>query len=453
MGKPKRFNTYDSTVSEERKTAENYGSKRQSLSGITSSFGTPPQGQGFNSNKSNQLNLQDGGEIRGGLGFGENKGIIVSGTVNVNDNLGSLTQSKSYISIIGETTGGDTLDQVTGKRFPGQILFLGNESTDTLTITHLSGSAGQILCTDNTDFSLTSKNLIILIDIPGSSTQSWRMIQAGTTGTGVALGDSPTWTGSHTFDGSSHTINSTTITFGNASTDKITFNAEVNGINPNGNDKDLGDTLNKWQDIYLNSGDKTSKIFFDGGGDTYLTGSGSSGRINVYTDNSNNYSFTTSEFAILNGKRISGAASQDLPINADTGQKISLTINSAEMMFIDGTTISFKNPLVWANSDPIGSTQVGIGRSGGNLSSNVVSGDLIVWSFSGNARLTASNSAWGGQAGNDFQLFCVTDGSDAPINLEPAAGDPSSLSDGDIWYNSTSNKFRGRANGVNVDLH
>lgn len=33
------------------------------------------------------------------------------------------------------------------------------------------------------------------------------------------------------------------------------------------------------------------------------------------------------------------------------------------------------------------------------------------------------------------------------------AGDPASPEDGDVWYNSSTNKFRGRANGVSVDLH
>jgi len=42
MGKAKRFNTYDESVSEKRKTARNSGELRQTLSGIGSSFRSPP---------------------------------------------------------------------------------------------------------------------------------------------------------------------------------------------------------------------------------------------------------------------------------------------------------------------------------------------------------------------------------------------------------------------------
>lgn len=38
------------------------------------------------------------------------------------------------------------------------------------------------------------------------------------------------------------------------------------------------------------------------------------------------------------------------------------------------------------------------------------------------------------------------------LNVKPAAGDIASPADGDIWYNSTTNKFRKRENGVTSDL-
>lgn len=42
--------------------------------------------------------------------------------------------------------------------------------------------------------------------------------------------------------------------------------------------------------------------------------------------------------------------------------------------------------------------------------------------------------------------------SNAGLNIKPAAGDPSTPADGDVWYNSTTGKFRKRENGVTSDL-
>ena len=41
---------------------------------------------------------------------------------------------------------------------------------------------------------------------------------------------------------------------------------------------------------------------------------------------------------------------------------------------------------------------------------------------------------------------------EAPVRLNPAASDPSTLSDGELWYNSTTGKFRARQSGSTVDV-
>ena len=43
-------------------------------------------------------------------------------------------------------------------------------------------------------------------------------------------------------------------------------------------------------------------------------------------------------------------------------------------------------------------------------------------------------------------------GTNAGVNVGAQAGDPSSLTNGDIWYNSTTNALRARINGVTVTL-
>ena len=119
------------------------------------------------------------------------------------------------------------------------------------------------------------------------------------------------------------------------------------------------------------------------------------------------------------------------------------------------TTVDFDNPIVLTSDDPLTTAQYGLGRSSSGTEINAPTGKLVILGVNGSSgnQISIGATSWGGQTSDDMQLFCVTDGTDAPINLEPAAGDPSSLADGDMWYNSTSNKFRGRANGVSVDLH
>ena len=40
----------------------------------------------------------------------------------------------------------------------------------------------------------------------------------------------------------------------------------------------------------------------------------------------------------------------------------------------------------------------------------------------------------------------------AALQLNPNAGDPGAVADGDLWYNSSTGKFRGRQAGASVDL-
>lgn len=46
----------------------------------------------------------------------------------------------------------------------------------------------------------------------------------------------------------------------------------------------------------------------------------------------------------------------------------------------------------------------------------------------------------------------ASDATDPGVNVGSVAGDPSSLSNGDIWYNSSTGKFRGYQNGAATDL-
>ncbi len=77
--------------------------------------------------------------------------------------------------------------------------------------------------------------------------------------------------------------------------DNFLFSSDIDLFNNN---------LLRTTNIELRAGFNVSKLFFDGGGDTYFTGSGTSGRINIFNDASNNYTFTINEFSLFNSKNI-----------------------------------------------------------------------------------------------------------------------------------------------------
>ena len=53
------------------------------------------------------------------------------------------------------------------------------------------------------------------------------------------------------------------------------------------------------KDLILQSGDGTSQLFFDGGGDTYFTGSATSGRVNFYSDTENVMAFANDALVLF----------------------------------------------------------------------------------------------------------------------------------------------------------
>ena len=120
-------------------------------------------------------------------------------------------------------------------------------------------------------------------------------------------------------------------------------------------------------------------------------------------------------------------------------------------LIVDENTITANNPLVFGEVDALGNTENGIGvNSSGVVEVNAVT--RIELAIGGTGRWSMANTAWGGQTGDDFRLFCVSSGNKAPINLEPVAGDPTTVENGDIWYNNTTGKFRCREGGVSKNL-
>jgi len=73
-----------------------------------------------------------------------------------------------------------------------------------------------------------------------------------------------------------------------------------------------------------------------------------------------------------------------------------------------------------------------------------------VWSFNltNSMILTPNNLTFK----DGFQTIFNPDGVNAGINIGLAIGDPSTTNNGDLWYNSSTNKFRTKENGIDVDV-
>lgn len=106
---------------------------------------------------------------------------------------------------------------------------------------------------------------------------------------------------------------------------------------------------------------------------------------------------------------------------------------------------------------------IGSATAGGKL---FIDGDTdeIQLQVQGNATQTADLFVVENSAGTDIFTISLTGATatgkitTTSTTTTPAiligsfAGDPSSLSNGDVWYNSTTNKFRARQNGVTTDI-
>jgi hypothetical protein len=204
-----------------------------------------------------------------------------------------------------------------GIELPYQELIVIGVAGDTITVTHnsggVSGTERAILCPGDTDYTLSGDEVLYLIY--DTSLSKWVVISGnGTGGSGDDLGNH---TATTTLDMANNNIHNVGIIYDGAGSGSainmagnLTISASLdlslsdgNGVflttdrtvptvelvtymRPFSSGLNLGDATHKWGHIYLQSGVNNSKIFLDGGGDTYITGSGLTGRINHYADGS-----------------------------------------------------------------------------------------------------------------------------------------------------------------------
>ena len=275
MGKPTQLPTTSNFVNEQSMINQQLESQKnnvQSLYGYSSS-GSPTKGLTPLEDKSKLSKL--GGRMQGALGFSHNQTVISSGSISLDDNNGVTSSAKSFLSILTESAlPTDTLDNITGRKYEGQILIITNGlSGSTITLTDGAGGVGGMACPDGVDLSLPYPNSAILIDDPTFGTQTWRVI-------GTAIGGGGSWVGTATSD------------------------LDMGGF----------DIINI-DDIKMAEGDK---YFFDGGTDTYMTGSATSGRINVYNNTVNVTSFLTSGLLTTNITCADITTTGDIDIDGNT---------------------------------------------------------------------------------------------------------------------------------------
>jgi len=230
-------------------------------------------------------------------------------------------------------------------------------------------------------------------------------------------------------------------------------------ISDTNNQDDLGSASKEWKDLYI---DGTANI------DTLsctVSATLPSTTMTGQIDLANNTVFDINQVQITGTSGdtvrgfLSGTSGVFNVVSNENSSQINLVTrdtggSTTTKIAIKETTIDFDNPLIFTSVDTAGSTDYAVFRSSNGIHLNAPSGKLIILEIAGGGEISIGGSSWGpGNIGDDMRLFLTSSGNKAPLNLEDRAGNPSNLSDGDMWYNSTTNKFRGRANGVSVDLH
>lgn len=282
------------------------------------------------STKNNNYITTRQGIFTGAFGSSESNLTIESGGIlDITQNTTGEVPIRRTIHINPYSGTTDTLIgiETDANELPYQELFLIGVAGDTITITHNSGSVSgterAILCAGDTDYTLSGDEIVHLIY--DTSLTKWIVLNSSSAGD-----DLGNHTATTTLNLNSNNINNANIIYGGAGTGStvdfgatMSLSASTNmnlsdsagiflnsdqsavaveflrKVRPYTNNIDLGDPTHKWGDIYFQSGTGTSKIYLDGGGDTYITGSATSGRINIYNDGTNRTAFTTSGFSVL----------------------------------------------------------------------------------------------------------------------------------------------------------
>lgn len=131
----------------------------------------------------------------------------------------------------------------------------------------------------------------------------------------------------------------------------------------------------------------------------------------------------TTDLLTVGGLLVNGAGTSDIGIGD--------TDNSHFLNLLVGSNLTADRNLTFTTGDAARTI--------------TINGDITL--PAGTAAVIGSSNSWGDGVKQTFN----PDATNAGINIGAQAGDPSTLANGDVWYNSSTNKYRCRENGVTVD--
>ena len=338
-----------------------YLKKMNNLSGGNFATSTPTT-----VSKPGQYVKTRGGIFNGAFGSIASQSLAISsGILNIDQDLvGESIVVRRVVFIAPNSGVADTLDHIDmlEKELPYQELILLGTAGNTITISHdnagFSTSQREILCPGDTDYILTGDEAVYLIY--NTVLNKWIITSSTASAAGI-----------------SNIVEDTTPQLGG--------NLECNGF-----------------DIHMNIGEE---LYFDGGSDTYLTGSATSGKIQVYNNGVNVSSFLTSGFSTTNITCSGLGTTGDIDLNSND--------------IIDIKTIVFNN------SGRPTSGQVGIGSLTGDMYLEVPTPDSYFFRVSGTTVLEVDEDGIDVRGGyielsegtppagatNDVRIYAVINGS------------------------------------------
>jgi hypothetical protein len=363
--------------------------------GAITASGTVTSSSGFSGNLTGNVTGDVTGNITGDV-TGDVTGSISGGTVaGSTGTFSSNVTASGTLGVTGATTLSDNLTmsdgrlQITNSSFNLKTFELTGSANTTSSAVYLSANnltTGKALEVVSFSADSSSRSLVRLANTSGVATGTTVLqIDQSSSGNALSVSGDSLFTGDITVTGNA-TI-SGNLTFGDADTDSISLNADVDShILPNTDDTyDLGSTSKQWRNLYINGAANIDSLVADtadiNGGTVDNTAIGST------TASTGNFSTLS-----INGTAITATAAE---LNVLDG----ITATVTELNYTDGVTSNIQTQL--DTKAPLASPTF---TGTVTIPDATVTGDV---SFGDNDKATFG-------AGNDLEIY--SDGANAIID-------------------------------------